>query len=214
MCTHCQKVNFQNSCPWSSRFAIASFWFPEFSNRNILLLSDNQNGFLITIFCIKRDSEVRKCPGSASEPEECRLLESVLKCGDRTLRRTSECRTEFVLYLCETPRTKLSPIVLLCFVYLVTCPKVSSKLKCRTFSDVEASWCSSEHAVALLDSNNAAVFVGLEGFLLVVQFEAAILDPSNFSLFSFRPPAMDLTTAYRYNQNMMEYYTCKSKSLS
>ncbi|KAJ9576245.1 hypothetical protein L9F63_006907 [Diploptera punctata] len=48
-------------------------------------------------------------------------------------------------------------------------------------------------------------------FLLLVQ-DLATLDPSNFSLFSFRPPAMDLTTAYRYNQNMMEYYTCKSKS--
>jgi hypothetical protein len=74
-------------------------------------------------------------------------------------------------------------------------------------------WCSSgDHAVALLDSNNATVCVGLGGLLLVLQFEAATLDPSNFSLFSFRPPAMDLTTAYRYNQNMMEYYTCKSKS--
>ena len=34
-------------------------------------------------------------------------------------------------------------------------------------------------------------------------------------LFSWRHPAttMDLThaAAYRYNQNMMEYYTCKSK---
>ena len=51
--------------------------------------------------------------------------------------------------------------------------------------------------------------------LLVVLFsqDLVTLDPSNFSLFSFRPPAMDLTTAYRYNQNMMEYYTCKSKSL-
>jgi hypothetical protein len=72
-------------------------------------------------------------------------------------------------------------------------------------------WCS-DNAVALLDSNNATVCVGLGGLLLVLQFEAATLDPSNFSLFSFRPPAMDLTTAYRYNQNMMEYYTCKSKS--
>lgn len=25
--------------------------------------------------------------------------------------------------------------------------------------------------------------------------------------------AMDLTTAYRYNQNMMEYYTCKGFSM-
>ncbi|MPC08872.1 hypothetical protein E2C01_001467 [Portunus trituberculatus] len=43
---------------------------------------------------------------------------------------------------------------------------------------------------------------------------AAKLDHSNFGLFGLRPAsaAMDLTTAYRYNQNMMEYYTCKSKS--
>lgn len=42
----------------------------------------------------------------------------------------------------------------------------------------------------------------------------AKLDHSNFGLFGLRPAsaAMDLTTAYRYNQNMMEYYTCKSKS--
>ena len=34
-------------------------------------------------------------------------------------------------------------------------------------------------------------------------------------LFSWRHPAtMDLShAAYRYNQNMMEYYTCKSKSV-
>lgn len=40
----------------------------------------------------------------------------------------------------------------------------------------------------------------------------AKLEHSNFGLFGLRPPsaAMDLTTAYRYNQNMMEYYTCKS----
>nr|XP_053627041.1 paired box protein Pax-8-like isoform X7 [Cherax quadricarinatus] len=36
------------------------------------------------------------------------------------------------------------------------------------------------------------------------------MEHSNFGLFGLRPPsaAMDLTTAYRYNQNMMEYYTC------
>ena len=28
-------------------------------------------------------------------------------------------------------------------------------------------------------------------------------------MFSPRFSAMDLTAAYRYNQNMMEYYTCK-----
>jgi len=38
---------------------------------------------------------------------------------------------------------------------------------------------------------------------------AATLEPPNLSLFAFRPPAMDLSTAYRYNQNMMEYYTCE-----
>lgn len=36
------------------------------------------------------------------------------------------------------------------------------------------------------------------------------LDPSNIGLFSALRPAMDLSTAaYRYNQNMMEYYTCE-----
>ena len=49
------------------------------------------------------------------------------------------------------------------------------------------------------------------------------MDPSTqLSLFNaWRHPAMggmagmDITqAAYRYNQNMMEYYTCKSKSLS
>ena len=49
-----------------------------------------------------------------------------------------------------------------------------------------------------------------------------MMDPgAQFSLFAgWRHPAMgvagmgmDLTqAAYRYNQNMMEYYTCKSKS--
>jgi hypothetical protein len=70
----------------------------------------------------------------------------------------------------------------------------------------------SKHALTLLGSDNAIVCVDLGGLLLVLQIEAFTLDPTNFSLFSFRPPAMDLTTAYRYNQNMMEYYTCKSKS--
>ncbi|KAK3868839.1 hypothetical protein Pcinc_025794 [Petrolisthes cinctipes] len=39
---------------------------------------------------------------------------------------------------------------------------------------------------------------------------AATLDHSNLGLFGLRPPAaaMDLTAAYRYNHNMMEYYTC------
>ena len=36
----------------------------------------------------------------------------------------------------------------------------------------------------------------------------------DLNLFPFRPATMDLTTAYRYNQNMMEYYTCKSESIS
>lgn len=40
---------------------------------------------------------------------------------------------------------------------------------------------------------------------------ATKLDPScNIGLFSALRPAMDLSTAaYRYNQNMMEYYTCE-----
>ncbi|XP_065568571.1 paired box protein Pax-5-like isoform X7 [Artemia franciscana] len=38
------------------------------------------------------------------------------------------------------------------------------------------------------------------------------MDPTNFGIFTaLRHPGMDLTAAaYRYNQNMMEYYTCKS----
>lgn len=224
VCTISRKVNPQNrlhfhwSC--SSRRRTAPCWRSEVSDLSILLLPDNQKRFLVTIFCIRRDFEVRKCTGRASEPEESRLLEVFLNCRGKTLRRTSECRTEFVLCFCELPRTRLNNIDLLCFYYLVTlsCPYILSRLKCRTrdlrtSSDVEALWCCSRnHAVALLGSNNATVCVGLGGFLLVLQFEAATLEPSNFSLFSFRPPAMDLTTAYRYNQNMMEYYTCKSKS--
>ena len=36
------------------------------------------------------------------------------------------------------------------------------------------------------------------------------MDPAvNLGMFSPRFSAMDLTAAYRYNQNMMEYYTCK-----
>ena len=40
---------------------------------------------------------------------------------------------------------------------------------------------------------------------------ASKLESPSLGLFaaSLRPTAMDLTTAYRYNQNMMEYYTCK-----
>jgi hypothetical protein len=43
---------------------------------------------------------------------------------------------------------------------------------------------------------------------------ATKLDPScNIGLFSALRPAMDLSTAaYRYNQNMMEYYTCEYRS--
>ncbi|KAK2726514.1 hypothetical protein QYM36_000817 [Artemia franciscana] len=39
------------------------------------------------------------------------------------------------------------------------------------------------------------------------------MDPTNFGIFTaLRHPGMDLTAAaYRYNQNMMEYYTCKSR---
>jgi len=36
----------------------------------------------------------------------------------------------------------------------------------------------------------------------------ALDSAANFGLLALRP-AMDLTTAYRYNQNMMEYYTCE-----
>lgn len=47
---------------------------------------------------------------------------------------------------------------------------------------------------------------------MALPLGAAKLDHTNFGLFGLRHPsaaAMDLTTAYRYNQNMMEYYTCK-----
>lgn len=48
--------------------------------------------------------------------------------------------------------------------------------------------------------------------LKVVCKNSAKLDTTSIaSLLSLRTAgtAMDLTTAYRYNQNMMEYYTCK-----
>lgn len=49
-------------------------------------------------------------------------------------------------------------------------------------------------------------------FVLVELRNSFKLDTTSLSsLLSLRPSgsAMDLTTAYRYNQNMMEYYTCK-----
>ncbi|XP_069697925.1 paired box protein Pax-2a isoform X3 [Periplaneta americana] len=71
----------------------------------------------------------------------------------------------------------------------------------------------SDVLVTLLERRDDSGCIGVvakSSRLLVLQVaqELITLDPSNFSLFSFRPPAMDLTTAYRYNQNMMEYYTC------
>jgi hypothetical protein len=178
---------------------------------------DNQNRFLVTIYYIRRDFEARKCTEIASEPDERGPLEVYFNCGGRTLK----CRTEFVLRSCETPKTRTKITGVLCLIYLVAViySNKSPKLKCvtrdlGTYSDVWALrfYDSTNDAVALLENNNATVCVGRGGLLLVLQSEAVTLDPSNFSLFSFRPPAMDLTTAYRYNQNMMEYYTCKSKS--
>jgi hypothetical protein len=224
VCTLCREVTPQDfrhlHWPCWSRRIITLCWDSKGSNRDILLVSDNQNRFLVIIYCIKRDFEVRKCTGRASGPDESRSLEVSFNCCGRTFKITSECRTEFVFRLCEISNTRTSRIGLLCFIYLVTViySNILSKLKCRTrdlrtYSDAEALWfSSSNHAVALLENNNATLCVGRGGLLLVLQFEAVTLDPSNFSLFSFRPPAMDLTTAYRYNQNMMEYYTCKSKS--
>lgn len=215
----CRQINPQNFRHirwsfWSGRIA-APCRSPESSVRIILLVPDNQDRFLVTIYHLKGDFALRKCTGGASGPEESKLLQVYLSCAGRTLRRTSEWRTEFVFCFCELPRTSFDNIGVLCFYYLVTviCPNILSKLKCRTrdlrtLSDVLALWfSSSKHAVTLLESHSATVNVVLGGL-----FEAVTLDPSNFSLFSFRPPAMDLTTAYRYNQNMMEYYTCKSKS--
>jgi hypothetical protein len=221
---YCRQVNPQDfrhlhwSC-WSRRIFTVC-WNSDGSNRNILLASDNRNGFLVTIHYIKRDFEARKCTERASGPQDSRSLKVYFNCGGRTFRRTSECRTEFVLRVCEIPKTKSNHTGLLCFIYLVTVihSNILPKLKCitrdlGTYSDVRALWFnSSNHAVALLENNNATVCVVRGGLLLVLQSETVTLDPSNFSLFSFRPPAMDLTTAYRYNQNMMEYYTCKSKS--
>jgi hypothetical protein len=221
---YCRQVNPQDlrhlhlSC--LSRRNISVCWNSEGFNRSIPLASDNRNGFLVTIHYIKRDFEARKCTERASGPEDCRSLEVYFNCGGRTSRRTLECRTEFVLRLCEIPKTRTNHTGLLCFIYLVTVifSNIFPKLKCitrdlGTYSDVRTLWFSiRNHAVALLENNNATVCVGRGGLLLVLQSEAVTLDPSNFSLFSFRPPAMDLTTAYRYNQNMMEYYTCKSKS--
>jgi hypothetical protein len=201
-------------CSRWSRCIVTLCWNLDVSNRTILLASYNQNGFLVTIYYNKRDLEARKCIETASGPEESILLHVCFNCGGRTLK----CGTEFVLRSCETPNTRTIHTGLSYLIYLVTVIDSFPKLKCvtqdlGTFSDVWALWLnSSYHAVALLENSNATVCVVRGGLLLVLQFETVTLDPSNFSLFSFRPPAMDLTTAYRYNQNMMEYYTCKSKS--
>ncbi|XP_033611053.1 paired box protein Pax-2-B isoform X3 [Cryptotermes secundus] len=212
----CRQVNPQvlRYLRWSllSRSNITVCWNSEGSNRRTFLASDNQNGFLVTIHYIKRDFEPRKCSEKASEPEDNRSLEVYFNCDARTL----ECRTEFVLHLRETPKTRSNYTFLKCFVNLVTViySNILPKLRCitrdlGTYSDVWGLWFSNRsHAVALLENNNVTVCVGRGALLLVLQSETVILDPSNFSLFSFRPPAMDLTTAYRYNQNMMEYYTC------
>lgn len=66
----------------------------------------------------------------------------------------------------------------------------------------------------LADSASRVLCAGmvLGGDSVVGELGAAAtkLDPSNIGLFSALRPAMDLSTAaYRYNQNMMEYYTCE-----
>lgn len=224
VCTLCRQVNRQifrviHRTWWPILRLSAPCWRSDEFNRGILLVPDNQNSFLVTVYCSKRDFDVRKCIRRASEPEEGRPLETFFNTCERSFRRNSECRIKFI-FLCELPKTKSSCLGLLCFGYLVTVfyPNIFSNLKCRTrdwrlYSDIGSLCCCSIiHALTTLEINNDTVCVDLGGLLLVLEFEVATLDPSNFSLFSFRPPAMDLTTAYRYNQNMMEYYTCKSKS--
>jgi hypothetical protein len=224
VCILCGQVNPQIfrvfHWTWWARLPLTvPCWSPDVSNRGILLVSDNQNGILVITYCIKRDFDVRKCIRRASGPEERRLLVIFFNsCGKSC--RNLECRTEFNC-LCELPKTRSSFVGISCFSYFVTVffSKVFPNLKCTTrdwrkFNDTLYLWFShSKHAVTLLENNNVIVCVDFWGLLVVLQFQAVTLDPSNFSLFSFRPPAMDLTTAYRYNQNMMEYYTCKSKSL-
>lgn len=225
VCAYCRLVNLQHfrvlHWTWWPRLRIADLcWIPDGSNRGILLVPDNQNCFLVITYCTKRDFDVRKCIRRASGPEERRLLKIFFNSCGKICRITSGCRKEFANRVCEVPKTRTSrlDVSLFCCVVTVFCQNLFSGLKCgtpdcRVYSDTGALWfCRSKHALTLLESDNAIVCVDFGGLLLVLQFEAFTLDPSNFSLFSFRPPAMDLTTAYRYNQNMMEYYTCKSKS--
>ena len=225
VCALCQLVNSQIfrvlHWTWWPRLRLAGLcWSPDGSNRGILLVPDNQNSFLVITYRTKRDFDVRKCIRRASGPEERRLLKIFFNSCGRSCRRISECRKEFVNCLCAVPKTRSSCLDVLRFCDVVTVfyQNIFLSLKCtkrdwRIYSDTEVLWFSrSKHALTLLGSDIAIVCVDLGGLLLVLQFEAFTLDPTNFSLFSFRPPAMDLTTAYRYNQNMMEYYTCKSKS--
>lgn len=207
--------------PCLSRRNITLCWDSEICRTNILLVLDNRNGFLGTLYCVKRDFEARKCTERASGQGGSKSLEVSFSFGGRSCKIILKCRTEFVLRACDTPRTTTNSRGKLCRVYVVTAIYLDTlpELKCvigdlGTYSDIWDLWFnkSSNNAAALLENNNTAVCVGRGGLLLVLASESATLDPSNFSLFSFRPPAMDLTTAYRYNQNMMEYYTCKSKS--
>jgi hypothetical protein len=225
VCALCQLVNFQiirvlQRTLWPKLRLAGPCWSPDGSNRGILLVPDNQNCFLVVIYCTKRDFDARKCIRKASGPEERRLLKIFFNSCGISCSRILECRKEFVNCSCEVPKTRSSCLDVLRFCDVVTVfyQNIFLSLKCikrdwRIYSDTGVLWFSrSKHALILLESDNAIVCVDLGGLLLVLLFEAFTLDPTNFSLFSFRPPAMDLTTAYRYNQNMMEYYTCKSKS--
>jgi len=60
----------------------------------------------------------------------------------------------------------------------------------------------------------AGMVLGGESVVGELGAAATKLDPScNIGLFSALRPAMDLSTAaYRYNQNMMEYYTCEYRA--
>jgi hypothetical protein len=204
-----------------SRHAITLCWDPEGSLPNIFLVSYNRNTFLVRLYYIRRDFEARNYIQRASGPERSRSQEVSFIRGVTSLKRNLQWRTEIVFRVCELPETRTNNIGAVCTVYLVTLIQWNAlpKLTCTTdllgsYSDISGLWfCSSQqYAAALLENNNANVCVGRGGLLLVPEPETVTLDPTNFSLFSFRPPAMDLTTAYRYNQNMMEYYTCKSKS--
>lgn len=60
----------------------------------------------------------------------------------------------------------------------------------------------------------AGMVLGCDSVVGELGAAATKLDPScNIGLFSALRPAMDLSTAaYRYNQNMMEYYTCEYRA--